>query len=43
MAPRVESRTLAEQAFHVIEHEILSGELKPGAELAEVDLSENMA
>ncbi len=40
MAPRVESRTLAEQAFHVIEHEILSGELKPGSELAEVDLSE---
>lgn len=40
MTPRVESRTLAEQAFHVIEHAILSGELKPGTELAEVDLSE---
>lgn len=38
--PSFESRTLAEQAFHVIEHAILSGELQPGAELAEVDLSE---
>lgn len=40
MAPKVESRTLAEQAFLVIEHAILVGELKPGAELAEIDLSE---
>lgn len=40
MSPKVESRTLAEQAFHVMEHAILSGELKPGEELAEVELSE---
>jgi DNA-binding GntR family transcriptional regulator len=40
MVTQFESRTLAEQAFHVIEHAILSGELKPGVELAEVDLSE---
>lgn len=39
MSPKVESRTLAEQAFHVIEHAILSGEFQSGAELAEVDLS----
>lgn len=40
MEPQVESRTLAEQVFRVIEHAILSRELKPGVELAEVDLSE---
>ncbi len=37
---RIESRTLAEQVFELLESAILSDEIRPGTELAEVDLAE---
>lgn len=42
MSPRLENRTLAEQAFEHLRSEILSGALEPGAELNEVGLATSL-